>query len=72
MSAPKPEEVFWMVCRKPGSPNSVTQPKVRYSHHDTAWDAAAKLARETGHDFALLQVVEIVTPAARLTQGRLF
>ncbi|WP_375175528.1 hypothetical protein [Pseudooceanicola sp.] len=69
---PDRNQIFWMICRMPSGRHSKTQPKVRYEHRDAAWDDAARLARETGETYALLTVDEVVTPSARLTQGRLF
>jgi hypothetical protein len=69
---PERKDQFWMICRQPAHDRARTEPKVRYAHRDTAWDDAARLARETGENFVILAVEEVVTPAARLTQGRLF
>ena len=68
---PDRSQVFWMVCRMPTHPRSQTQPKVRYAHRDAAWDDAARLARETGSDYGILRLDEVVTPRARLTENRL-
>lgn len=69
---PAPENRFWMICREPTGRSSKTQPTARYGHRDAAFDDAARLARDTGANYLILETVEVVTPAARLTQGRLF
>jgi hypothetical protein len=58
---------FWMVCRMPAHPGSVTEPRTRYPHADAARQAARDLADRNGHPFVILETVEIVHPRDQRT-----
>lgn len=58
---------FFMICRKPTHRNARTEPKARYPHVEVARDEARKLARQTGHAFVILSVIEEVQPRDDLT-----
>lgn len=72
MAEPLPEERFWMVCRMPSHRNSKTEPKQRYVTRLAADQAARDLAAQSGANFAVLEVVNVVGPRDRLTDHGLF
>ncbi|MFX4298539.1 hypothetical protein [Pseudosulfitobacter pseudonitzschiae] len=53
---------FWMVCRKPTGPRSNSEPRVRYATFEDAMAAPRKLAKETGHQFHILETVATARP----------
>jgi hypothetical protein len=69
MSAPLPEETFWMVCQLPTHPNARTEPKARYTTRGKAVTDAEHLARETGRRFVVLETVHVTTGRGELTPG---
>lgn len=62
-------ERFWMICRKPEHKGSRTEPKARYAHRDAALTDARRMAAETGHDFVLLEAVEVIRPRDSRTKS---
>lgn len=53
---------FWMVCRAPTGPQSVTEPRKRYPTLDAARSAAQQLANQTGAEFVVLEAVQTIHP----------
>lgn len=58
----QPSEKFFMVAQKPTHPSAKTAPKVRYSTHDAAHEAAQKLANSIGKPFVVLIAYATVKP----------
>lgn len=61
----------WLVVRADTAPGSKST-SVRYRHRDAAFDAARKLAKQTGHDFLVMGPDTVVTPRTANTQSDLF
>lgn len=53
---------FWMICRAPVHPGSVTNPQTRYGSEAEAIIAAQGMADKTGHPFVILTTAQTIHP----------
>lgn len=71
MAAALPEEVFWMICRKPTHPNATPRPTQVFRTYLAAQHAAIEMTAKTGAEFGILTFTDVFRPTDRPPDDRL-